>query len=114
MDKGCGIGCGAGILLAEVNVDIQAQLWEVLLVQWDGDLAYDVSCLSRCCFHKAICSSREDQLAIMAEAETPTTAFVSMRSPCCFNCAVAGLWDAGEISWWQAVDLYLTGCETEC
>lgn len=75
--------------LTEVNVDIQAQVGEILLVQWDGDFAYDVSCLSRCCFHKSICSSGEEQLAIMAEAETPTTASVSTRSPCCFNRAVA-------------------------
>ena len=78
------------MLLAEVDWNIQAQLGEVLLVQWDSDLAYDASCLSRCCFHKAICSSGEEQLAIMVEAETPTTAFVSTRSPYCFNCAVAG------------------------
>ena len=89
MDEGCGIDCGAGMRLAEVSMDIQAQVGEVLLVQWDGDLAYDVSCLSRCCFHKSICPSGEEQLAIMAEAETPATAFVSARSPCCFNCAVA-------------------------
>ena len=91
VDEGCGIGCGAGVQLADVNVDIQAQLEEVLLVQRDGDLAYDVSCLRCCCFHKSICSSGEEQLAIMAEAETPATAFVSTRSPCCLNCAVAGL-----------------------
>ena len=89
MDEGCGIGCGAGAPSAEVNVNIQAQVGETLLVQWDGDLAYDVSCLSHCCFYKSICSSGEEQFAIMAEAETPTTAFVSTRSPCCFNCAVA-------------------------
>ncbi len=59
-------------------------------MQWDGDLAYDLSCLSRCCFHKSICSGGEEQLAIMAEAETPTTAFVSTCAPCCLNCAVAG------------------------
>ncbi len=78
------------MLLAEINWNIEVQVGEVLLVQWDSDLAYDVSCLSRCCFHKSICPSGEEQLAIMAEAETPTTALVPTRSPYCFNCAVGG------------------------
>ena len=90
MDEGRGIGCGAGVILAEINWNIQVQVGEILLVQWDSDLAYDVSCLNRCCFHNSICPSGEKQLAIMAEAETPTAAFVSTRSPCCFNCTVAG------------------------
>ena len=62
----------------------------VLLEHGHSDFAHNLARFGRRSFHKSICPSGEAALAIMAETEAATAAFVSTCSPCSLNCAVAG------------------------